>query len=77
MYNVYPIPEKIIDNVWDFGALQDNDAEKYINQMLTKSSISNVPMLTSMLLECHIYFKKHEDNNSVSLRDVSRFIILC
>jgi len=76
MYTVHPIPENIIENVWDFGALQDKDAQKYINQMLTKAAIKNVPMITSMLLACHSYFKKNEDNSSVSLRDVARFIIL-
>jgi hypothetical protein len=34
-------------------------------------------MITSMLLACHSYFKLNEDNSSVSLRDVARFIILC
>ena len=45
--------------------------------MLTKAGINDVPMITSMLLACHGYFKKNEDNSSVSLRDVARFIILC
>jgi hypothetical protein len=45
--------------------------------MLTKAKITNVSMNTSMLLACHRYFKKNEDNSSVSLRDVARFIILC
>jgi hypothetical protein len=30
-----------------------------------------------MLLACQSYFKMNEDNSSVSLRDVARFIILC
>ena len=29
-----------------------------------------------MLIACHKYFAVHEDQSSVSLRDVSRFIIL-
>jgi hypothetical protein len=45
--------------------------------MLTKAGIKNVAMITSMLLACHSYFKRNEDNSSVSLRDVARFIILC
>jgi hypothetical protein len=76
MYTVHPIPENIIENVWDFGALQDKDAQKYIHQMLTKAGIMNVPMISSMLMACHSYFKENEDNSSVSLRDVARFIIL-
>jgi hypothetical protein len=30
-YTVYPIPENIIENVWDFGALKEKDVSKYIN----------------------------------------------
>lgn len=30
-----------------------------------------------MLMACHRYFNKNENNSSVSLRDVERFIIFC
>jgi hypothetical protein len=33
-------------------------------------------MITEMLVAAHRYFKTNEDSSSVSLRDVSRFIIL-
>ena len=33
-------------------------------------------MITEMLVAAHKYFKRNEDSSSVSLRDVSRFIIL-
>ena len=33
-------------------------------------------MITEMLVATHKYFKINEDSSSVSLRDVSRFIIL-
>jgi hypothetical protein len=44
--------------------------------MLTKAKVQKVEMITDMLLSCHSFFKEKEDSSSVSLRDVSRFIIL-
>jgi len=44
--------------------------------MLTNAKVKSIDMMTSILLECHKYFKANEDSSSVSLRDVSRFIIL-
>jgi hypothetical protein len=53
LYHVHPLPDTIIEYVWDFGALSDIDTEKYIVQMLTKGSVKNVEVLTPMLLACH------------------------
>jgi len=39
MYTVHPIPDNIIEYVWDFGALTDLDCMKYINQMLKKAEV--------------------------------------
>jgi hypothetical protein len=44
--------------------------------MVTKAKVQNIEMITDMLVAAHGYFKKFEDSSSVSLRDVSRFIIL-
>jgi hypothetical protein len=49
---------------------------RYINEMVTKVNVLKVNMVTQMLVAAHKYFKRNEDSSSVSLRDVSRFIIL-
>jgi hypothetical protein len=49
---------------------------RYINEMVTKVNVLRVNMVTQMLVAAHKYFKRNEDSSSVSLRDVSRFIIL-
>ena len=49
---------------------------RYINEMVTKANVLRVNMVTQMLVAAHKYFKRNEDSSSVSLRDVSRFIIL-
>ncbi len=76
MYTVNPLPDNIIEYVWDFGALTEIDYTKYIKNMLTRAKIENVEMMTAMIIACHKYFGENEDKSSVSLRDVSRFIIL-
>lgn len=76
MYTVNPLPDNIIEYVWDFGALTEIDYTKYIKNMLTRAKIENVEMMTAMIISCHKYFGENEDKSSVSLRDVSRFIIL-
>lgn len=37
LYHVYPLPDNIIEYVWDFGSLTQEDYKKYIGQMLKKS----------------------------------------
>jgi hypothetical protein len=34
MYTVNPLPDNIIEYVWDFGALTELDYKKYISNML-------------------------------------------
>ena len=37
LYTVFPLPDNVIEYVWDFGSLTDNDYNKYIQQMLLNS----------------------------------------
>lgn len=30
LYTVHPLPDSVIEYVWDFGSLTDSDYEKYI-----------------------------------------------
>lgn len=43
LYTVHPLPDSVIEYVWDFGALSDSDYEKYIDQMLkvSRATIDN------------------------------------
>lgn len=40
---MHPLPDSVIEYVWDFGALSDSDYEKYIDQMLkvSRATIDN------------------------------------
>ena len=79
LYTVHPLPETMLNYVWDFGELTYEDEKKYINTIL-EGSIDNYPinpdtihLFASAVFESHKYFKSHEDMSSVSLRDVQRF----
>jgi E3 ubiquitin-protein ligase RNF213 len=76
LYTVHPLPENVVEYVWDFGSLTENDYRRYIKEMVTKANVKEVKMVTDMILAANNYFKINEDSSSVSLRDVSRFIIL-
>ena len=48
LYTVHPLPENVIESVWDFGALTDEDQKRYIFEMVTKAKVhkQNVEMIT-------------------------------
>jgi len=73
LYTVNPLPDNIIEYVWDFGALSEIDYKKYISNILSRDKIENSEIMTFMLISCHNYFAENEDKSSVSLRDIRRF----
>jgi hypothetical protein len=79
VYRVYPLPETMIDFVWDFGSL-DAQAEKfYIGSMVDKllSGKNKWPhhdLLVSLLSLSQSFVRERETDWSVSLRDVRRCI---
>ena len=77
VYRVHPLPETIIDYVWDYGALAPKDERDYIRRMLKELPDQYEDMLVD-LLSASQEFIRHTEQNSfcVSLRDVNRFIHL-
>jgi hypothetical protein len=76
MHIVKPLPDSMIEYVWDFGALQENDARKYIESMLRGIDSEYSELFVRIIISAHRYFTEKEDFSSVSLRDVKRFLIL-
>lgn len=76
VYRVHPLPDSLIDYVWDYGSLSDKEERLYIGNIL--SEISGEIKHTSIDLVClsQQFIRKAEDKYSVSLRDVARFNIL-
>lgn len=75
VYRVNPLPEAMIDYVWDYGSLQNQDEESYIKRMIQGLFLDEkFDNLFVKLLIVSQEFVKNEEGNSccVSLRDVER-----
>lgn len=78
LYTVVPIPETMLEYIWDYGHLNESSERTYIETMLNEcqhlSTHSLLFKLTvDLLVESQKYFRDFEDVSSVSLRDIARF----
>ncbi|CAF0884533.1 unnamed protein product [Adineta steineri] len=78
LYTVVPIPETMLEYVWDYGFLDDETENKYIKTMLNSCKLlaSNsiwFDCTVSLIATSQRFFRNLEDTSSVSLRDVARF----
>ncbi|CAF1321963.1 unnamed protein product [Rotaria sordida] len=78
IYHVVPIPETMLEYIWDYGFLDGETEIAYIRTMLNKcNKISgDMPWLdytVSLVSISQQFFRMNEDKSSVSLRDVARF----
>ena len=80
VYRVHPLPEAMVDYVWDYGSLAPQDEKAYIQRM-----VQNLPpdyrnvlsVLIDLLAESQKFIRESEKNPfCVSLRDVHRCILL-
>ena len=76
VYRVHPLPDSLIDYVWDYGSLSYKEESLYIGNIL--QDISGAIKETAIDLVCNSqqFIRTAEDKYSVSLRDVARFNIL-
>ncbi|XP_061167398.1 E3 ubiquitin-protein ligase rnf213-beta-like [Saccostrea echinata] len=79
IYNVYPLPEAMLDFVWDFGNITLEDEEKYIklmiNDVFSKMRCSKYPLKTiaaKSLSESQQFVRKCISSFNVSLREIER-----
>lgn len=75
VYRVLPLPETMIDFVWDYGSLQKQDEKSYIERMVqdvfTRKKF--VELFVSLLIMSQQFVKDEEGSDCcVSLRDVER-----
>ena len=76
-YRVHPLPEAMLDYVWDFGLLSRNDEQSYIAAMMDKVKDLVSPLaFTDLLVQSQAFIRSCHGEASVSLRDVSRCIVL-
>ena len=77
VYRVHPLPEAMIDYVWDYGSLSPEDERAYIKRMVRDLPEECQRMLVDLLAESQKFIRDAEKNPyCVSLRDVRRCIRL-
>ena len=77
VYRVHPLPEAMIDYVWDYGSLGPDDERDYIQRMVRGQSKEYQRMLVDLLSASQNFVRGAEENPfCVSLRDVYRCIRL-
>ena len=80
-YRVHPLPETMLDYVWDFGMIDQNEEKKYIKAILqgtahSKIAIDKTDLVTEVLSVSQQYIRDHSEGCFVSLRDVRRSVDL-
>ncbi|CAG8495506.1 695_t:CDS:10, partial [Dentiscutata erythropus] len=79
VYEVKPLPDQILDYVWDYGVLEPSDERKYI-EIMTKTQLyeNNLyhDILPDLLFTSQQFIRNIEEKYTVSLRDVKRAITL-
>ncbi|CAI2169727.1 10559_t:CDS:2 [Funneliformis geosporum] len=77
VYQVHPLPDQILDYVWDYGTLKPIEERKYI-EIMVQEQLKELGHLvfSDCLFESQEFIRKCEESYSVSLRDVKRAITL-
>jgi hypothetical protein len=77
-YTVKPLPISLMNFVFDFGSLRDDDEKRYIECMLNAINLRDYEH-QQLCLDCLVvsqsFIKQKEESSSVSLRDIKRFTI--
>ena len=77
VYRVHPLPETMIDFVWDYGSLSENDERAYICRMVEGITGNPNNLLVDLLCTSQDYIRDVDKSPyCVSLRDVHRCIVL-
>lgn len=71
-YKVQPLPEAMLDYVWDYGILSDSDDRAYIAAMVGQRSRCIIDLLS----HSQMFMRARLGVASVSLRDIQRWILL-
>ena len=76
VYRVHPLPEAMIDYVWDYGSLSLKDERNYIQRMV-KGFPEKYEVMVNLLAASQKFIRNAENNHfCVSLRDVQRCIYM-
>ncbi|CAM4786956.1 unnamed protein product [Rotaria magnacalcarata] len=78
LYTVLPIPETMLEYIWDYGYLSESTELTYIKTMLNichrlSTDETLFSLIVELLVQSQNHFRQIEDASSVSLRDIARF----
>ncbi|KAF0487085.1 e3 ubiquitin-protein ligase [Gigaspora margarita] len=76
VYQVKPLPEQILDYVWDYSVVLPNYEKGYIQVMVQTRFGEGHDLFTELLFSSQQFIRSIEEKYSVSLRDVKRAIKL-
>ena len=77
VYRVHPLPETMIDFVWDYGPLGKDDEHTYIGRMVEGITGKPDNLLADLLCTSQQYIREIDGSSyCVSLRDAHRCIVL-
>ncbi|KAJ7381011.1 hypothetical protein OS493_004606 [Desmophyllum pertusum] len=77
VYRVHPLPETMIDFVWDYGSLSKKDERAYIGRMVEGITGNPNYLLVDLLCTSQEYIREIDKSPyCVSLRDAHRCIVL-
>ena len=77
VYRVHPLPETMIDFVWDYGSLSSKDERAYIGRMVEGITGNPNDLLVDLLCTSQEYIRETDQSPyCVSLRDAHRCIVL-
>ncbi|CAG8812591.1 24865_t:CDS:2, partial [Cetraspora pellucida] len=76
VYQVKPLPDQILDYVWEYGVLLPNDEKIYIQIMVQTQLGEGHDLLIELLFASQQFIRSIEEKYSVSLRDIKRAIRL-
>ena len=76
LHIVHPLPDTIIEHIWDYGIISNKDEKNYIRSMIDPLRFQNPKMVQDLLFFCHQFIRNIDnESSSVSLRDIERFRI--
>ena len=76
-YRVHPLPENLLEYVWDYGSLTEDDESMYIHKMISDGlkgiNLNDIDLYVKLIITSQHCIRKIEGNkHCVSLRDVYR-----
>ena len=81
-HRVYPIPERLLNYIWDFGQLSEADEKKHIISMVAAEKLfhpneeQKEAKFVNLIYASHKVVRNIEERSGVSLRDIKRVLTL-